>query len=136
MPPTPRRRFREVFAKIFRKRRRDQFGPKIVEIRTILAIFWPFEVFWMQKNVSTIMAMALMSYFVSVCAHAVPASPFPSASLRRGRIYIHGSDRSSHTVVGRWSACTRSADTAQHSCMLQLSQRRLLSQFSINKTVG
>ena len=59
MPPTPRRRFREVFAKfsrifvenagaIFfsknRSRRRDQFGPKIVKIRAILAIFEPFEI--------------------------------------------------------------------------------------------
>ena len=61
MPPTPRRRFREVFAKIFRKRwreffsknrsrRRDQFGPKIVKIRAILAIFRPFEVLGCQKN--------------------------------------------------------------------------------------
>ena len=52
------RSFRENFfenagAKIFsknRSRRRDQFGPKIVKIRAILAIFWPFEVLGCQKN--------------------------------------------------------------------------------------
>ena len=62
MPPTP---LREVFAKFSRKffenvgakffsksrsRRRDQFGPKIVKIRAILAIFRPFEVLGCQKN--------------------------------------------------------------------------------------
>ena len=62
MPPTP---LREVFAKFSRKffenvgaknfsksrsRRRDQFGPKIVQIRAILAIFEPFKVFGCQKN--------------------------------------------------------------------------------------
>ena len=52
------RKFREFFfenvgAKIFsknRSRRRDQFGPKIVKIRAILAIFEPFEVLGCQKN--------------------------------------------------------------------------------------
>ena len=62
MPPTP---LREVFAKFSRKffenvgaknfsksrsRRRDQFGPKIVQIRAILAIFEPFEVLGCQKK--------------------------------------------------------------------------------------
>ena len=61
MPSTPRRRFREVFANFFenvgatnfsksRSRRRDQFGPKIIQIRAILAIFEPFKVFGCQKN--------------------------------------------------------------------------------------
>ena len=52
------RSFRENFSKtlarnIFsksRSRRRDQFGPKIVKIRAILAIFEPFEVFGCQKS--------------------------------------------------------------------------------------
>ena len=62
MPLTPRREvfakfsrkfFENVGAKIFsksRSRRRDQFGPKIVKIRAILAIFEPFEVLGCQKN--------------------------------------------------------------------------------------
>ena len=62
MPPTPLREvfakfsrifFENVGAKIFsksRSRRRDQFGPKIVQIRAILAIFEPFEVLGCQKS--------------------------------------------------------------------------------------
>ena len=48
-----RKFFENVGAKIFsknRSRRRDQFGPKIVEIRAILAIFEPFEVLGCQKS--------------------------------------------------------------------------------------
>ena len=45
--------FENVGANFFsknRSRRRDQFGPKIVEIRAILAIFEPFEVLGCQKS--------------------------------------------------------------------------------------
>ena len=48
-----RKFFENVGAKFFsksRSRRRDQFGPKIVKIRAILAIFEPFEVLGCQKS--------------------------------------------------------------------------------------
>ena len=47
-----RKFFENVGAKFFSKNRsrgRDQFGPKIVKIRVILAIFEPFEVLGCQK---------------------------------------------------------------------------------------
>ena len=62
MPPTPLREVFAKFSRIFfenvgaknfsknRSRRRDQFGPKIVQIRAILAIFEPFEVWGCQKS--------------------------------------------------------------------------------------
>ena len=48
-----RKFFENVGANFFsknRSRRRDQFGPKIVQIRAILAIFEPFEVLGCRKN--------------------------------------------------------------------------------------